>query len=355
MPCGPAFWRHPTEKPHLITEALTLLQGKACLIMADNITMFLNAKLIAPLVRVLAALLLVGINAVAQASIQYVTRTEAVQWRSEGSKFYCRLSHEVEGFGEAVFEREAGEATRFYLKSQMPRMKTGKAALVSRPPAWSSVQAASTLSQVSVKESMTPIKIGRKLSERMLAELQKGMLIDFKRQPLYGDTRQIQVTLSSIGFRDSHQDYLGCQGDLLPVNYKQISKSTLYYDDDDDDLKASVQRRLDQIVAYVNEDPSVLTFYIDGHTDSQGIRNENLIKSQRRTEKVMDYLIEQGVDKDKIVARWHGERYQVSSNKTAKGRAKNRRVTVRLSKELPNVLVQSEAPVNAPAKTEASE
>lgn len=290
-----------------------------------------------------ALLLLVCINA--QAAIQYVTRTESVKWETEGSKFYCRLSHEIEGFGKAVFEREAGELTRFYLTSQMPRLKRGNAALISRAPAWSSSsKKVVTLSMVPVQESTTPITIGRKLSERMLAELEQGRLLDFKRQPLYGDTQPLQVTLSSIGFRQGNQEYLGCQGKLLPYNFRQIRRSTLYYDNEDDELTKEAQKRLDQIVEYIEADPTIKTFYVDGHTDSQGIRNENLLKSQRRTEKVMDYLIEKGVDKERIVARWHGERYQVASNKTAKGRAQNRRVTVRLSREPPNILVQSESP-----------
>lgn len=274
-------------------------------------------------------------------SIQYATRTENVRWESDGSKFSCRLSHEIEGFGEAVFEREAGENTRFYLHSQMPRMQSGQAALVVRTPAWSATANTNALATVPVKESMSPIVINRKLSERMLAELQKGMLLDFKRKPLYGDPQVIKVTLSSIGFRKSHQRYLECLADLLPVNFKQIEKSSLYYDNDDDDLKRSVIKRLDQIVAYAKEDDQVKSFYLDGHTDSEGIRNENLIKSQRRTEKVMDYLVEKGIARERIIARWHGERYQVATNRTAKGRAKNRRVTLRVSKESPQTLLNS--------------
>ena len=298
--------------------------------------------------RLWAVAMLVLWSGAASGALQYATRTEEVIWQTEGSKFSCRLSHPVEGFGEAVFEREAGEQTRFYLNSQMPRMKTGKAALIARPPAWSSQKAANTLAMVTVKEGIQPITIDRQLSERMLAELEKGMLLDFKRQPVYGDSQAIQVTLSSIGFRNSHQQYLQCLGGLLPVNFAQVQRSTLYYDDDDDELKAAVKKRLDQIVAYANADSAVQTFYLDGHTDSEGIRNENLMKSQRRTEKVMDYLIEKGIPKDRIVARWHGERYQVDTNRTAAGRAKNRRVTVRLSKEAPNILVNSGDPDESP-------
>ena len=110
----------------------------------------------------------------ASATVQYMTRSEDVKWQHEGSKFFCRLSHEVEGFGLAVFEREAGEQTRFELNSQSPRMKTGKAALVSRHPAWSSQNGANTLAIIRVRESMEPINLGRKLAERMLAEQAKG-------------------------------------------------------------------------------------------------------------------------------------------------------------------------------------
>ncbi|MEO0442825.1 MAG: OmpA family protein [Pseudomonadota bacterium] len=304
-------------------------------------------------VAVMAMVLLLA--TAANASVQYMTRSEAVIWETSGSKFGCMLSHDIEGFGKAVFEHQAGEQTRFYLNSQMARMKSGKAALIVRPPAWSSQSNSLTLGMVAVKQGTSPISLGRKMSERMLAELQKGMFLDFKREPWYGDQRVLRVTLSSIGFRQSHQGYLRCLADLLPVNYQQIERSSLYYDNDDDDLKQKVKQRLDQIIAYIEEDPEVKTFYLDGHTDSEGIRNENLIKSQRRTEKVMNYLIEKGIARERIIARWHGERYQVSSNKTAKGRAKNRRVTLRLSKEEPQTLVdtsEAQAQQVEPAATE---
>ncbi|MBX2808625.1 MAG: OmpA family protein [Cellvibrionaceae bacterium] len=277
-----------------------------------------------------------------------MTPIESVKWQAQGSKFSCRLSHFVEGFGEAIFEREAGETTRFYLDSKTPRMKTGAASLVIRAPAWSPQSAkfaTSQLASVKVKESTQPIMLGRQLAERMLAELQKGMLLDFNRRPWYGDSVSVKVTLPSIGFRASHQQYVDCLANLLPVNFKQVERSSLFYSNDDDELTDAVKRRLDKVIAYVKEDAAVKSFYLDGHTDSEGIRNENLLKSQRRTEKVMDYLIEKQIPREQIVARWHGERYPVDTNRTAKGRAKNRRVTLRLSKEPPQTLVKSAAEI----------
>lgn len=272
------------------------------------------------------------------ASFAFETRMESVQWETESSKFSCRLSHEVDGFGVATFEREAGDQTRFYLSSKMPRMKTGKAALLVRPPAWSpTTSPPKQLALVNVKESVEPVAIKRQLAERMLAELQKGMLLDIKRQPWYGDRQSLLVTLSSIRFRQSHQEYLDCLSSLLPVNYRQVERSSFNYNNEDEDLSDAVKRRLDTIVNYAKEDSDVRAFYIDGHTDSEGIRSENLLKSKLRAERVVNYLVGKGIPQEMIVARWHGERYKLVSNRTAKGRAENRRVTLRLSKAAPVV------------------
>ena len=325
--------------------------GKAQKTFADNYAMYsLFYRLINDNVYKAAyisvVVLLCGLPT-ANASIQFQTRMESVEWNTESSKFSCRLSHAIDGFGEAVFEHLAGEQTRFYLNSKMPRMKTGKAALSIRSPAWSSGtrDKTSQLALVNVKESLEPVSIDRKLAERMLAELQKGMLLDIKRQPWYGDQQSLLVTVSSIRFRQSHQEYLDCLQGLLPVNFNQVERSSFNYANEDQDLTEAAKKRLDTIISYVKEDPAVKVFYIDGHTDSEGIRSENLLKSKRRTERVVDYLLERGIDQSMIVARWHGERYKLVSNRTAKGRAENRRVTVRLSKKAPEVkATQQEIP-----------
>lgn len=273
--------------------------------------------------------------------INYQTPTDGVSWDVEGDKFYCRLTHSVKTFGRAVFEREAGEVMIFRLESMSPRMMTGQSYLYTRPHPWSDVKAPKLLAKIDTQEGYLPIKLKRTLSERMLAELQKGYKLIFRRQPWYGDSQTIQVTLPSIAFFEPYDRFTACIENLLPVNFKQIEKSRLYYEDEDDELTVVARERLDTILAYAKEDPSIKTFYLDGHTDSQGMREENLIKSQRRTEKVMDYLIENGIERQRIVARWHGERYQVATNRSPQGRARNRRVTVRLSRESPQTLVEN--------------
>lgn len=67
---------------------------------------------------------------------------------------------------------------------------------------------------------------------------------------------------------------------------------------------------------------------VEGHTDSAGTAAHNDDLAQRRANAVEDFLITQGVDPTRIVARSYGESYPVATNETAAGRQQNRRVEI---------------------------
>jgi outer membrane protein OmpA-like peptidoglycan-associated protein len=68
---------------------------------------------------------------------------------------------------------------------------------------------------------------------------------------------------------------------------------------------------------------------VEGHTDSVGSRTINTKISQDRAQAVRDYFISNGIiPEDKIQAIGYGEKIPLSSNKTATGRADNRRVDI---------------------------
>ena len=70
---------------------------------------------------------------------------------------------------------------------------------------------------------------------------------------------------------------------------------------------------------------------ITGHTDSTGSDNINQSISQARAEKVGKFLVEVGdLSKDRIKTSGFGESRPVASNKTAEGRAENRRVEIKI-------------------------
>ncbi len=65
-----------------------------------------------------------------------------------------------------------------------------------------------------------------------------------------------------------------------------------------------------------------------GHTDSVGTPEYNQKLSVRRSEAVKAFMVEKGIEKNRIYTEGKGEKQPVADNKTAEGRAKNRRVEI---------------------------
>jgi len=70
--------------------------------------------------------------------------------------------------------------------------------------------------------------------------------------------------------------------------------------------------------------------YLTGHTDDKGSAAKNMELGQRRANVVMDYLLGQGLLRSQMRSESKGESSPVANNATAVGRAKNRRVELRI-------------------------
>ncbi len=82
---------------------------------------------------------------------------------------------------------------------------------------------------------------------------------------------------------------------------------------------------LNLVVDIMNNNPDY-NLIIAGHTDSQGNDDYNLDLSDRRAAAVRQYLIDKGIDANRLQSKGYGETQPVATNSTAKGRAQNRRV-----------------------------
>lgn len=84
---------------------------------------------------------------------------------------------------------------------------------------------------------------------------------------------------------------------------------------------------LDELVKYLKLKPH-LKIEIAGHTDSDGAEDQNLILSQKRAEAVKNYLVSEGINANRMVARGYGESRPIAENETAAGKALNRRTEI---------------------------
>lgn len=94
-------------------------------------------------------------------------------------------------------------------------------------------------------------------------------------------------------------------------------------------LTASSRSILDQAAEGLKHHP-LLKVEIQGYTDSVGTVAYNLRLSQRRAESVRDFLIADGVAAGQLRARGYGPADPIASNRTAAGRALNRRVVMKV-------------------------
>lgn len=115
-----------------------------------------------------------------------------------------------------------------------------------------------------------------------------------------------------------------------PPAPKVIDRLTLQvlFDVDKSTITEAGKTELQKAVAFVKKYPGA-KIEVEGHTDSTGTDAYNQKLSERRASAVKDYLIkEAGVDSSRITAVGYGKTRPIADNKTAAGRAKNRRVEI---------------------------
>jgi len=107
----------------------------------------------------------------------------------------------------------------------------------------------------------------------------------------------------------------------------------IFYDYDAATLREESEVALDKLAEFILENG--LKVELSSHTDSRGSKRYNQNLSQRRAQSCVDYLIEKGVSKSKIVARGYGESKLVNQCKdgvdcTEEEHQENRRTEVKI-------------------------
>lgn len=98
------------------------------------------------------------------------------------------------------------------------------------------------------------------------------------------------------------------------------------------DLDRASHQTLKHLAQAANACPR-LNIEIEGHTDAEGTPERNQKLSDRRAKAVSDYLVEAGVDANRLSPVGYGETRPVAPNDTAENRAKNRRIEFSVKSE----------------------
>jgi OOP family OmpA-OmpF porin len=112
-----------------------------------------------------------------------------------------------------------------------------------------------------------------------------------------------------------------------PAATKVTYAADAFFDFDKAVLKPEGRAKLDDLVSKI-QGINLEVIIAVGHTDSVGSDTYNQRLSVRRAEAVKAYLVSKGIEKNRVYTEGKGEKQPVADNKTAEGRAKNRRVEI---------------------------
>jgi len=115
------------------------------------------------------------------------------------------------------------------------------------------------------------------------------------------------------------------EGDVIKLNLPD----GVTFDFGKADLKPQFYPALNNIAATLREYNQTIV-EVSGHTDSIGSDAVNQRLSEQRAQAVGNYLVGQGVQRERLEIVGFGKRYPVADNSTEEGRAKNRRVEIRI-------------------------
>jgi OOP family OmpA-OmpF porin len=111
------------------------------------------------------------------------------------------------------------------------------------------------------------------------------------------------------------------------VSEKVTYAADAFFDFDKATLKPEGKAKLDELAAKIKSFTLEVVIAV-GHTDSVGSDAYNQKLSLRRAESVKAYLVSKGIEANRVYTEGKGKKQPLADNKTADGRAKNRRVEI---------------------------
>lgn len=117
---------------------------------------------------------------------------------------------------------------------------------------------------------------------------------------------------------------------LVPVREgAELNLYNIYFETDSFRILPESEPELAQLIKFLAENYR-LKVEIQGHTDDTGTPEKNQLLSEKRAQSVVDYLVENGIDRERLKWAGYGENRPVAGNDTPAERRLNRRTTIKI-------------------------
>jgi outer membrane protein OmpA-like peptidoglycan-associated protein len=262
----------------------------------------------------------------------YGADLEEASWRTSGNRLECRLSQDIPGYGKAIFKHRALQAMEFRVAAAYTPRNPGQALMFFNPPEWKKFVSRKVLGRVPLNASKDTIILPDDWAHRMALELREGMEAMWTHSDWSDGRDLVTAKVLPLRFESAWREFEQCAEQLIDYGYEDVRSSDFYFPKKGMNLNSKERAYLNKLAEYVSLDPDFQYIRISSHTDSRGIRRINQAVSQKRANMVKDYLVKRGVNPKHFVIVAKGEKDPRYNNRTESGRAKNRRVEIRLVK-----------------------
>ena len=118
--------------------------------------------------------------------------------------------------------------------------------------------------------------------------------------------KQVEVEIPTL----NREDVIAKFGRIVlePVTQKNtiIQIPNVYFDFDKASIREESYKILDNIVSYLNDNPEIKV-ELSAHTDSRGSDSYNIRLSQKRANSIVKYLVEKGINPERLKCVGYGE------------------------------------------------
>jgi outer membrane protein OmpA-like peptidoglycan-associated protein len=281
--------------------------------------------------------------------VEYGQKLNEADWKVQSNKKGCFLSQVIPLYGKAEFKQKYSDTNlEFNIYVNRYPVKVIKGNLTSIPPQWNHITLLRPIGRVQLKTNNKSVSLNLKLSLRVISELEEGMFPTLSYQSWSDKRNDIQVSISPVNFRENLPKFIACIAKLpskpvvvvkpkpkpkpKPIKVTVIEENTepntVFFAANSSTLKAKAKKKLKLLVKKLKKNKKTKHIIVSGYSDDAGNKTQSTAISKQRALVVQGYLEQLGIPAKYLFTRYFGRDHAILSNKTAKGRAKNRRVHI---------------------------
>lgn len=225
----------------------------------------------------------------------YKAELATSEWLPVSAKPLCSISHNIPGFGKAVFIQMPGKGESFYIESQQRAFPLGEVNIETLPPVWRTDLASVKIGKVMSVAGNQPIKMDARQINLALAQLNRGnSIVFFSQSKTLSDKSYmaangvVRLIVEAKNFTSAYKIYQQCKGEYIAPTAESsgknadISKMQNYIKRDSNIYGATTtkhkgpQTETAKMIDYVARDVSIYGSTIKGDPKSN---NNSLVKA----------------------------------------------------------------------------